>query len=41
MRNNEKNIDNRTMKWRDENDIMEDNGRMVKIGKSGKDERLS
>ena len=30
MSNNEKNIENRMMKWRDKNDGMEDDGRMVK-----------
>ena len=30
MRNNKKNIENRMMDWRDENDGIEDNGRIVK-----------
>ena len=46
MRNNEKNIENEMMEWRDQNDRIEDDGRMVKkqgngvIKELGKDERL-
>ena len=32
MRNNEKNIENGMMEWRDENYIIEDDGRMVNNG---------
>ena len=35
MRNNEKNIDNGMMEWRDENNEMKDDGRMVKSGEIG------
>ena len=40
MRHNEKKIDKWMMEWRDENDEMEDDGRMMKIWKSGSDERI-
>ena len=30
MRNIEKNVENRMIEWRDENDKMEDDGRIVK-----------
>ena len=32
MRNNEKNIENRMMEWRDDNDEVEDDGRMMTNG---------
>ena len=35
MRNNEKNIENRMMEWRDDNDEVEDDGRMMKNGEIG------
>ena len=35
MRINEKNIENRMIEWRDENDGMEDDRRMVKYGEIG------
>ena len=35
MRNNEKNIENGMMKWKDKNDGMEDDGRIVKNIKIG------
>ena len=35
MINNEKKIENRIMEWRDENDGMEDDGRIVKNIKIG------
>ena len=31
MRNNDKNIENGMIEWRDEDDKMEDDGRIVKI----------
>ena len=43
MINNDQNIENGMMEWRNENDRMEDDGRMAKnqeIGKLGNDERL-
>ena len=43
MINNDQKIENGMMEWRNENDRMEDDGRMVKnreIGKLGNDERL-
>ena len=35
MINNEKTIENKMMEWRDENDVMEDDKRMVKNGEIG------
>ena len=43
MINNDQNIENGIMEWRNKNDRMEDDGRMVKnreIGKLGNDERF-